>query len=45
MSICHDNKAESTLRDVIPNDHALYFDLYPLKFPGNFQKNILFDVC
>ena len=44
MLVLHDNKAESTLRDVIPNDQALLFDLYPLKFLGIYQKNILFDI-
>ena len=44
MLVVYDNKAESALRDVIPNDHALLSDLYPLTFPGIFQKNILQDI-
>ncbi len=44
MLVLHDNKAKSTLKDAISNDHALSFDLYPLKFPGIFMKNISFDI-
>ena len=44
MLVVHDYKAESTLRDVIPNDHALLFDLYPLKFLGIFQTNMFFEI-
>ena len=44
MLVFHDIKPQSTLRNLIPNNHALLFDLYPLKFLEIIQKYVLFDI-
>ncbi len=44
MVVLHKSKAQLASRDVIYNDHAQLSNLYPLKFPGNFHKNGVFDI-